>query len=192
MAIEANTAVLEVGGVGYLVHATPATLRSLSLGSEAHVFTSLIIREDAHTLFGFLSFEEQQIFDLLRSVTGVGPKSALAVLAQLSVDAIKTAVVDEKDAVFKSVSGIGPKTAKLITLTLAGKLQSSGVAINYTEESSNAATVVAAITGLGWPERLAEQAVALAGRDSQLSTDELLRAALAQLGASKSVGANDE
>ena len=192
MAIEANTAVLEVGGVGYLVHATPATLRSLSLGSEAHVFTSLIIREDAHTLFGFLSFEEQQIFDLLRSVTGVGPKSALAVLAQLSVDAIKAAVVDEKDAVFKSVSGIGPKTAKLITLTLAGKLQNSGVAITYTEESSNAATVVAAITGLGWPERLAEQAVSLAGRDSQLSTDELLRAALAQLGASKSVGANDE
>ena len=192
MAIEANTAVLEVGGVGYQVNATAATLRSLSLGAEAYLFTSLIIREDAHTLFAFLTFEEQQIFDLLRSVTGVGPKSALAVLAQLSVDAIKSAVVEEKDSVFKSVSGIGPKTAKLITLTLAGKLQSSGVAINYTEESSNSATVIAAITGLGWPERLAEQAVALASREGDLSTDELLRAALAQLGASKSVGATDE
>jgi Holliday junction DNA helicase RuvA len=192
MAIEANTAVLEVGGVGYQVNATAATLRSLSLGAEAYLFTSLIIREDAHTLFAFLTFEEQQIFDLLRSVTGVGPKSALAVLAQLSVDAIKSAVVEEKDSVFKSVSGIGPKTAKLITLTLAGKLQSSGVAINYTEESSNSATVIAAITGLGWPERLSEQAVALASREGDLSTDELLRAALAQLGASKSVGATDE
>ena len=192
MAIEPNTVVLEVGGVGYQVHATAATLKSLSLGSEAFVFTSLIIREDAHTLFGFLTSEEQQIFDLLRSVTGVGPKSAIAVLSQLSVDAIKAAVVNDQDAVFKAVSGIGPKTAKLITLTLAGKLQSSGVAINYTEESSNTATVIAAITGLGWPERLAEQAVTVASRDGDLSTDELLRAALAQLGASKSVGATDE
>ena len=117
-----NSIVIEVGGVGFHVNTTPAHALASREGSEASVHTTLIVREDALTLFGFGTRDELDVFDLLIGVTGVGPKSALGVLSALSPEQVAEAVQRDDDAVFRKVSGIGPKTAKLITVSLAGKL----------------------------------------------------------------------
>lgn len=194
IALEQSSAVIDVAGVGYLVIISPSTSAQLSLGSSSLIYTSLVVRDDGFTLFGFLSATNQKLFDLLRSVTGVGPKSALAILGELSVDQIIDAVSVENDSVFKAVSGIGPKTAKLIVLTLAGKLGSTSTS-STTKASGNAvAIVVEALVGLGWNERIAidaaNQAVKELGQSAKSS--ELLKFALSNLGTGKSIGARDE
>ena len=117
-----NSVVIEVGGVGFHVNTTPALALASREGHELAVHTSLIVREDALTLFGFATRAELDVFELLIGVTGVGPKSALGVLSALSPEQVAAAVQGDEDAVFRKVSGIGPKTAKLITVSLAGKL----------------------------------------------------------------------
>lgn len=192
--------VLDVAGVGYQVFVTAASQHALTLGAEVTLQTALIVREDAFVLFGFESIEELELFDLLRSVTGVGPKSALAILSQLSVEAIRGAVVSENDSTFKAVSGIGPKTAKLITVTLAGKLKGLNLSAATAAEAGagkprvDLANVIGALQGLGWAERPATEAVREAAEalGSSASADALLRTALARLGASKSVSGGDQ
>lgn len=193
VALESNSAVIDVAGVGYLVHLSSKTAHRLRLDQSVLLYTSLVVREDGFTLFGFASAPEQRVFDLLRSVTGVGPKSALAILGELTVDQVIDAVSQDNDSVFRAVSGIGPKTAKLISLTLAGKLgpsESGSSSIGGQDISS----VVAALTGLGWNERSAIEAANLAVKSlgASATTNSLLKAALSQLGASKSVGSGDE
>ena len=185
--------VIDVSGVGYQVFITPETSMGLSVGQSVLLHTALIVREDAFTLFGFSTLEELELFDLLRSVTGVGPKSALGILASMSSEAIRDAVVSEDDGAFKRVSGIGPKTAKLITVTLAGKLPGL-VAKNtgntsITKTSVDLRNLIAALQGLGWNERQASDAVRSVAADlgSGVSADVLLKAALSQLGSAKSV-----
>jgi Holliday junction DNA helicase RuvA len=106
----AHQLVVDVNGVGYLIHVTPNTAAKLLMGDEASLFTAMVVREDAMTLFGFQTALEQELFDLLRSVTGVGPKSALAILGAMTTAQIASAVALDDDAAFKAVSGIGPKT----------------------------------------------------------------------------------
>lgn len=191
VSLNQSATVIDVAGVGYLTHITTTTSAQLKLGSDAQLFTTLVVREDALTLYGFLNQNELSAFELLRSVTGVGPKSALAILSALSIDDIGSAVASENDAVFKSVSGIGPKTAKLIVVTLAGKLSSSGKTAIQTTHNAG---VVSALVGLGWAERLAVDAVTAAAKqfNSLPTENELLKASLATLGTSKSVSASDE
>ena len=182
--------VLDVSGVGYLVTVSPALTARLSVGQEIQLHTAQIVREDAHLLFGFAELEELEMFDLLRSVTGVGPKSALGIVASIGVDAIRNAVANEQDSVFSAVSGIGPKTAKLITVTLAGKL-SHLVLVHPDESTSDQAdfsSVVEALVSLGWPERSAQEAVrdAAAKAKKGEGRDVILRQALSQLGGNKS------
>jgi Holliday junction DNA helicase RuvA len=185
-----NQIVVDVNGVGYLIHVTPNTAAKFSSGDEVAVFTAMVVREDAMTLFGFLTSLEQEIFDLLRSVTGVGPKSALAILGSLTTAEIASAVALDNDAAFKAVSGIGPKTAKLITVTLAGKLSH----LVLVEQPSKTAvetdfgSVVAALMSLGWPERSAQDAVREAATQVNAGEgrDVVLRLALARLGGGKS------
>lgn len=186
----AHQLVVDVNGVGYLVHVTPNTASKFSIGDEATLFTAMVVREDAMTLFGFQSALEQELFDLLRSVTGVGPKSALAILGALSTAEIASAVALDDDAAFKSVSGIGPKTAKLITVTLAGKL-SHLVLVQQAERTSvdsDLTSVVEALVSLGWPERAAQEAVKYAAASAKKGEgrEVVLRMALARLGGSKS------
>jgi Holliday junction DNA helicase RuvA len=169
--------VIDVAGVGYLVHTTSSTVGSVSEGDRASFHTSLVVREDAFTLFGFVSKSELEVFEWLRSVNGVGPKSALSILNQMSVEQIAQAVAEESDASFKAVSGIGAKTAKLITLTLSGKMSapsSRGAPSNQIE------TAVNALVGLGWSERQARDAVHEVGNPG-MTDKELLKAALRNL-----------
>lgn len=187
--VAGSTAVVEVGGVGYAVTVTPAHALTMRHGSEVFVRTALIVRDDAFELFGFESTDALRVFDLLRSVSGVGPKSALGVLGQMSAAQVANAVANDDDAAFRKVSGIGPKTAKLIIVALAGKLAAfeapatgaapSGVAHPASED------VVIALVGLGWREDAARSAVddAVANEPGveQMGTQALLRAALGTL-----------
>lgn len=152
--------------------------------------TILIVREDSLSLFGFADHDALDIFTLLCGVTGVGPKSAIGVLAELTPNEIALAVFREDDAVFRRVSGIGPKTAKLIILSLAGKVTPVlASAVQPGGQSASASTredVLEALVGLGWNDRAAQ-----VGLDAVLerataaeaaSVTALLRLALTELG----------
>ena len=190
-----STVIIEVGGVGLSVAVTPQNALTLRAGTEATLRTALIVREDDLALYGFRDAEELAVFDLLRGVTGVGPKSAMGVLAALSPSQVAAAVHSEDDGVFRKVSGIGPKTAKLIVLSLAGKLQAvtPQAALSAPANTGITANVLAALIGLGWSERVAAQAVeaasAAANDDELKAVPVLLRLALAQLGPQQRTGA---
>lgn len=183
---------LEVHGVGYAVSITQQHALGLRVGDEAFVHTALIVREDDQSLYGFASRDELAVFDLLRGVTGVGPKSALGVLAALTPSQIAGAVAAEDDAAFRRVSGIGPKTAKLIILSLAGKLAAvtgHGAAVQDAPApggvpASVRADVILALVGLGWNERLAGDAIdaVIAVGPADTSVPALLRQSLTHLG----------
>lgn len=183
-----STVVIEVGGVGLALQVTPSTALSVRVGEEARLSTTLIVREDSLTLYGFHGTDELAVFELLVGVTGVGPKSALGVLAVLTPNQIALAVAAEDDAVFRKVSGIGPKTAKLIVVSLAGKLAATTGAPSVRPAASVgvAASVQAALIGLGWSERVAAQAVdetlAEAPEIDRAGVATVLRLALARLG----------
>ncbi|PPF57582.1 Holliday junction branch migration protein RuvA [Rathayibacter sp. AY1D1] len=182
-----SLAVLDVHGVGYAVNVTPHHALEMRVGDETTVSTVLVVREDSLTLYGFPDEEQLEIFELLIGVTGVGPKSALGVLGAVEPDRIAQAVADEDDGVFRKVSGIGPKTAKLIILSLAGKVTVRPRAARGSGPAATAAqNVLAALVGLGWPERTAADVVDEILLDAQASdaanVQALLRLALARLG----------
>jgi len=192
--------VIDVAGVGYAVAVTERQARELHVGDTLRLHTALIVREDDMSLFGFADEVELGLFELLRTVSGVGPKSALGVLGEMTPDAIARAIAADDDAPFRAVSGIGPKTAKLIVVTLAGKLVApAGTALQTAAAGvlmSGAATaaLIAALTGLGWPERTALEAAAqVVDADPDAATTGLpvlLRRALAVLGPAR--GRSDE
>ncbi|HEY9365212.1 MAG TPA: Holliday junction branch migration protein RuvA [Agromyces sp.] len=194
LAAAGGSVVIEVGGVGFHVNTTPAFALSMREGHEASVHTTLVVREDSLTLFGFATRDELDVFDLLIGVTGVGPKSALGVLSVLSPGQIAEAVQRDDDAVFRKVSGIGPKTAKLITVSLAGKLIAPVSSTPHAPVVAGGAadSVLAALTGLGWSERVAAEAVdetiAAASDIEAASVPTLLRLTLARLGPAQQTG----
>lgn len=188
LAAVGSTVAVEVGGVGLSVTVTPQHALSVQVGSETRLHTALIVREDDLALYGFREAEELTVFDLLRGVTGVGPKSAMGVLAAMSPQQVATAVATEDDGAFRKVSGIGPKTAKLIVLSLAGKLQVTVASAPQGTASGTftGSSVLAALVSLGWSERVAAQAVDnainAASPSERHAVPALLRLALAQLG----------
>jgi Holliday junction DNA helicase RuvA len=177
---KAGQLVLNVSGVGYLVNVTPEVYQASFTQSEFSLHIAHIIREDAQILFGFLEEEELENFNMLCTVNGVGPKSAMSVLAHLGVSGVSQAVATADDGMFKSVSGVGPKTAKLIVLTLTGKLV-TGESSN-TSSTGSQQSVVSALVGLGYQEKLARAAVdAVLKKGTDLSESELLKSALSNL-----------
>jgi holliday junction DNA helicase RuvA len=188
LAIAGTAVVIEVGGVGLAVQVTPRHALGLRIGSEATVRTALVVREDDLSLYGFTDTDELEVFDLLRGVSGVGPKSAMGVLAVLTPSEIALAVATEDDGAFRKVSGIGPKTAKLIVVSLAGKVTVTSAVAARSEPRSGTVSesVLVALVGLGWPERVAmqavEDAVAAASESERAAVPSLLRLALANLG----------
>ena len=180
--------VIDVGGVGFSVAVPADVAHTATVGERMLLHTNLIVREDALSLFGFADRAELEIFGLLISVTGVGPKSALGVLSHLTADQIAEAVTSEDDAPFRRVSGIGPKTAKLIVVQLAGKVQA--LAAPSKPAAAGAGDVVsqvaAALVGLGWSEKVAADAAAQTAADATeaegASVALLLRRTLALLG----------
>lgn len=176
--------VVGVGGVGLAVAVTPQTSLTAVAGRSIALHTHLVVREDELALYGFETEPELDAFELLLSVTGVGPKSALGVLAQLTPVELARAIDGGDERAFKAVSGIGPKTAKLLILQLSGKLVVAPAARSAAAPDARA-DVLDALTGLGWPERTAADAIeraAVAAPEAAASSGALLRAALAILG----------
>lgn len=173
-------AVIDVGGVGLLVQCSPGTLAALRPGERSRVCTSLVVREDALTLYGFGSEDERNTFELLQTASGIGPRLALAMLATFTPDGLRRAVAAEDVTALTSVPGIGRKGAQRIVLELAGRLGSpgdSGQAGQVPGAAPGRAAGVPGVPGvlaltwrdqvrtglvnLGWQARDAEQAIAM-------------------------------
>ena len=189
-------AVIEVGGVGMRVQCTPGTLATLRLGEPAQVSTSLVVREDSLTLFGFVSDDERNIFELVQTASGVGPRLALAMLAVHTPDALRRAVATEDLNALTLVPGIGKKGAQRIVLEMKDRLGPPG---DGTDGLPGLRTsprmpvwrdqVQSGLVNLGWPVRDADLAIAAleedgtingsSGADVDVAT--VLRAALRKL-----------
>jgi len=188
--VRLDAAVVQVGGVGLLIQATPTTLAGLRLGATADLATSLVVREDALTLFGFADADEREVFELVQTVSGVGPRLALAMLAVHTPDALRRAVAQEDLAALKRVPGIGHKGAQRIVLELKDRLgpPTSSTPVPVTDDGR--VQVVDALVGLGWPVKAAQDAVAQVLDDSTdpVTPQEVagvLRAALRTLGGAR-------
>jgi Holliday junction DNA helicase RuvA len=163
-------AVIEIGGGGFSVQCTPGTLATLRPGEAAHVSTCLIVREDSLTLYGFGSDDERNVFELLQTASGVGPRLALAMLAVHSPDALRRAVTTGDLDALTLVPGIGKKGAQRIVLELKDRLGAPGdvpaealrgpaAAPSWREQAQSG------LVNLGWPARDAEQAVQAVAAD---------------------------
>jgi Holliday junction DNA helicase RuvA len=166
-------AVIEVGGVGLRVQCTPDTLATLKPGEPGRVATSLVVREDSLTLFGFATDDERNVFDLLQTAGGVGPRLALAMLAVHSPDALRRAVAAEDIKALTMVPGIGNKVAQRIILELkdrlgipAGPDAGTGTAPARRAAPSWRDQVMTGLVNLGWSARDAEAAVAAVEADT--------------------------
>ncbi|WP_111765174.1 Holliday junction branch migration protein RuvA [Nakamurella deserti] len=191
LSIALDRVVVEVGGVGLAVRATPATLATLTRGQDAYLATTLVVREDSLTLFGFGSDEARDLFELVQSVTGVGPKIALALLAVFTPDELRQALGSGDVTALTRAPGIGRKGAERLVLELRDKV---GVLPGTGARPAAGPTVlwrdklVEALTGLGWTAKqagdtvdtLAEDVHDPAVRNGDVGV--LLRRALALLG----------
>ncbi|MFK0254743.1 Holliday junction branch migration protein RuvA [Streptomyces sp. NPDC090445] len=196
-ALSPTLAVVEVGGVGMAVQCTPNTIAGLRVGEDARLATSLVVREDSLTLYGFADDDERQVFELLQTASGVGPRLAQAMLGVHSPDALRRAVEAGDEKALTAVPGIGKKGAQKLLLELKGKLgapQGAGALVGaqraaaagpapWTEQLS------AALIGLGYASREAEEAVAAVTPQAEAAiadggsapVPQLLRAALQTL-----------
>lgn len=196
-ALAPTTAVIEVGGIGMAVQCTPGTLAALRIGKDAKLATSLVVREDSLTLYGFADDDERQIFELLQTASGVGPRLAQAMLATHSPDALRIAVSTGDEKALTAVSGIGKKGAQKLLLELKDRLgepvgtgghigrqgPAGGSPAGWREQLHSA------LVGLGYAGREADEAVeavapqaeAAAAGGGQPPVPQLLRAALQTL-----------
>lgn len=162
-AVSPDGAVIEVGGVGLAVQCAPGTLAGLRAGAEARLATSLVVREDSLTLYGFADDEEKQLFELLQTASGVGPRLAQAVLAVHSPETVRRAIATGDTATLTRVPGIGKKGAERLVLELRDRIgpvavgtdESAGVLVGAWQEQ-----VRQGLVGLGWTAAQADQAVA--------------------------------
>jgi holliday junction DNA helicase RuvA len=176
-AITGESAVVEVGGIGVAVQCTPATLATLRPGEQVRLATSLVVREDSLTLFGFGSEDERAVFEILQSVTGVGPRLAQAVLAVHSPDAVRAAVATDDVGALTLVPGVGKKGAQRLVLELKDKLGASAGSAEFRAGLANNTGVGAwreqlraALTGLGWSGREVDEALAAVGPEAEAAT----------------------
>lgn len=170
--------VIEAAGVGYLLNASGATLESLPpIGGKAILHTELVVREDSMQLYGFAASEEHELFKLLTSVSGVGPKVALAVLSAMSVAEAETALAGGDHARFQKVSGIGKRTAERLVVELKDKVMPSGApTVTRTAAPSDPELLAReALIGLGYSIDEAESLLAAASGES---AEELISNAL--------------
>lgn len=176
--IEDNALIVEVGGVGLRVF-VPAPLRGrMKAGEAAFLFTHLVVREDALTLYGFESQADRDLFNLLLGVDGVGPKVALSVLSSMTLDAIQRAVFADEAELLSRVPGVGKKTAQKIALHLKDKLKPTDTLAKVAAMSDTDSEVLAALTALGYSVIEAQTAIQAIPKDAPDDVEERLRLAL--------------
>lgn len=177
--LEDNALVIAVGGVGLRVFA-PAPLRArLRPGEAVMLFTHLVVREDALTLYGFETPADRELFTLLLGVDGVGPKVALAVLSTLNLELVQRAVFGDEPDILSRVPGVGKKTAQKIALHLRDRLKPAGGLERVAALSDVDTEVLAALTALGYSVIEAQAAIQSLPRDAPQDVEERLRLALA-------------
>jgi Holliday junction DNA helicase RuvA len=189
-AVSPDGVVIDVGGVGLRVQCTPDTLATLRPGTQGRVATSLVVREDSLTLFGFATDDERNVFELLQTASGIGPRLALAMLAVHSPDALRRFVAAEDVKALTMVPGVGNKGAQRIILELKdrlgapGEFAGNGTAPARRAEPSWRDQVQSGLVNLGWSARDAEAAVVAVEADSGDAEPDVptaLRAALRKL-----------
>jgi Holliday junction DNA helicase RuvA len=185
-AIAPDSAVIEVGGVGLSVQCAPGTLAGLRTGEPARLATSLVVREDSLTLYGFADAEARELFGLLQTVSGIGPRIAMATLAVLDPAQLRSALADGNITVLTQVPGIGRKGAERLIIELRDKVGALPTTSAPTPSGHVRGEVVEALVGLGFAVKQAEQAVdgVLAG-NGHGDQSTVLRKALATLGSKR-------
>lgn len=180
--------VVLVGGIGYRVLVTPATAQGATAGAEVTLHTTLVVREDSMTLFGFPTPDGRDVFERLQTVSGIGPRTALAALSVLTPDDLRQALAHQDLTVLQRIPGVGKKSAQRMVLDIGDKLglpaslapQEGGGAPEGEAETE----VRAALVQLGWTEALAQRTVEALGGQG-LGASDLLRASLLKLGGSR-------
>jgi len=191
--LQLTNLVIEVNGVGYQVQITAKTSAQLSVGRDYQLFTSMIVREDSMTLFGFIDDDERELFDLVQTVSGIGPKVALAITAAMNIDDFAYAINAKDESAIAAVPGIGKKGAQRLILELSGKLDFSHP-VNKSVGFSWRDQLIDALTGLGFTRKQAEQSIneISANRDAkelgQMNPSELLKLALSHANTQKGLG----
>lgn len=188
--VAGDHAVVDVGGIGLQVQCGPRALAALRPGGSAQVATALVVREDSMTLFGFVDEDERQAFEVLQSVTGIGPRTAMAVLAVLTVDQLRAAVAADDLTTLSRPPGIGRKGAARIALELKDRLGAPTTgAAGPAPSDTWSAPVVDGLVALGWPlrdsraaaEAVRAEAEAVLAEGGHPSVPALLRSALRHL-----------
>ena len=173
--VQPDSVVVVVGGIGLSVHCTPSTIAGVRVGERAELATSLVVREDSLTLYGFVDEDERSTFELLQTATGVGPRLAQAMLAVHSPDDLRRAVASEDVKALALVPGIGPKGARRIALDLKDRLGAvlggGAAAIPGAPAGGWRDQVHAALVGLGYAPRDADDAVARVAGDPAAAAD---------------------
>jgi len=159
----ANYIIIDTGTVGYKVFITPLLWAQIKLNQEVTLLTLTYVREDQITLYGFSTMPELEFFELLLTVSGVGPKSGLGIMSLAGIDMIKSAIVSEDPSVFTKVSGIGRKTAERVILELKSKLKDEASAAPVAREQSDA---MDALIALGYKEQEARDALKSVPKDT--------------------------
>ena len=182
--LEPGLAVIECGGVGYGCRVTAYTAAQLKLNQNARLYTTESIREDAHDLYGFISKEEQRCYELLTSVSGVGPKAAMAILSSGGPQNFTLAVMTGNDKMLTAAQGVGKKIAQRIILELKDKIGGASAELDFSagpaaapvQSGNSAALAHAALQELGYSAP--EINAALKGVDPKATTEEMVRYAL--------------
>ena len=176
--IEETALILEVGGVGLRVF-VPAPVRTRAkVGEAAFLFTHLVVREDALTLYGFESQADRELYTILLGVDGVGPKVALSVLSTFTVDAIQRAVFADESEILGRVPGVGKKTAQKMAIHLKDKLKPMDALAGVAAMADYDSEVLAALTALGYSVVEAQSAIQSLPKDAPTDVEERLRVAL--------------
>ena len=180
--IEENALIVELGGVGLRV-LVPAPLRGhLKVGDAVLLYTHLVVREDALTLYGFEAQADRDLFNILLGVDGVGPKVALSVLSTLTVDSVQRAVFADESDLLSRVPGVGKKTAQKMVLHLKDKLKPGDTFEKVAALSDKDSEVLAALTALGYSVVEAQTAIQALPKDAPDDIEERLRLALQNTG----------
>lgn len=188
LVVALDHAVIEAAGVGYRVNATPSTLATLRQGAEARLITAMIVREDSMTLYGFCDAETRDLFQTLLSVSGVGPRLAMATLAVHDAAALRQALADGDVTALTRVPGIGKRSAERMVLELRDKIGAVGPSGSAPAVNGHAVRgpVVEALVGLGFAVKQAEETTDKVLADNrEATTSTALRAALSLLGKAK-------
>ena len=157
--VSLNSAVLDLGGVGYHVLCTPSTIADLRRGQEATLWTSMVVREDSMTLYGFADAEERDMFELVQTASGVGPKVAQAMLAVLPPERLRVAIASSDHATLTKVPGIGRKGAERIVVELKDRVGAAATASTVPAAAAWRDQVHEALVGLGWSAKDADAAI---------------------------------